>query len=256
MCLVTCPLSVVQVSYAMQRCTGYHTNRQLNQMRHRAYGIFPCTSDSMWPTSNARPTERRSSRSRGNQRHTFFTEEVKAIYFGASNGAQMFSEEATILTDSQLLGMCTLLHHLLLQSALRPVVGQEKCVHGLGTVAIRPIASGSDQPFRDPLMVGLLQPSRLVNTQVDNGRGIVYATYGVNSAPGGYHSNCSMEEESGSASSTVSFGYWNLPDAVLTSSNGVSVVVVYATRAIAPGNELLWDYSITISPPNPGTPGY
>lgn len=101
---------------------------------------------------------RSSRRSHGLWRHTMYTDEVNAIYCGITSGAIFFKHHEA--THTQMLGMCTMLHHILFQELVRPHVGP-LTNHGLGTLVSQRIDSPADRSEREVLMVGLIQPSSI-----------------------------------------------------------------------------------------------
>jgi hypothetical protein len=189
-------------------------------------------------------TARRSPRSHGGYRQTMYTSEVSAIFYGITSGAHSFENA----TEVQLLGMCTMLHHILFQTVARPHVGP-RTHHGLGTLLSEDVVSPADIADRQVLMVGLIQPTRIESTQVRSGYGEVYAPYGIN-RPNFVErfGNCEMEEEHGHRHSSISFGFWNSPDFILHSNSGVSVVVVYPAWGMLAGTELVWEYAGVVYP--------
>jgi hypothetical protein len=233
--------AVVQICYALQRSIGYRTNPDLQQVRSHASHLFPLAADNMLDDGTAEA--RRSPRWIGMGRRSLYTSEAKALFDGISgHGVNAFGADASI-SDSQMLGMCTMLHYILFQEKVRPHVGA-LTHHGLGTLASGFIDTLVDHTERVPLLVGLVQMGGLPASQVGGGRGVVYAAYGVNrpSFTEG-HPNCSLEEEHGTKDSTVSFGYWNSPDFVFRTKNQVSVAAVYNIKAISAWSELVWNYA-------------
>jgi hypothetical protein len=175
-------------------------------------------------------------------RRNLFTDEVKAIFCGITGGTRAFRHDME-LSSVQLLGMSTMLHHILFQWTVRPHVGG-LVHHGLGTLVARAVPSPRDIPSRNALMVGLMLPTHIVQTQVsDHTRGVLFAPFGINRPLGFEAPNCMIEEEYGSPDAIVSFGFWDSTDVLLRSNAGVSLVVVYPTRALAAGSELVWNYA-------------
>jgi hypothetical protein len=210
-------------------------------LRSEAWSLFLSAADSDVGVAAQGPS-RRSPRSHGLHRRTLYTDEVKAIFYGVTSETRAFRSTADV-SDVHLLGLCTLLHHLLFQETLRPHVGP-LVHHGLGTLVHHAVPSQRDLPTRHVLMVGLVLPTALVHTQVSSHCGILFAPYGINRPSIMEQSNCEMEEEYGSPNSTVSFGMWDSPNDVLLRTNaGVSIVVVYPTRALSAGTELVWNYA-------------
>jgi hypothetical protein len=230
----------VQASYALHRSIGHYSEAMLMRLRSDAWSLFPWAADSDVGVA-AQEASRRSPRSHGQHRRTLYTEEVKAIFCGVTLGTRAFRRDADV-SPVHMLGLCTLLHHILFQETVRPYVGP-LVHHGLGTLVRRAVPSPRDIPDRPVLMVGLVLPTELPNTQVGRHHGVLFAPYGINRPSIEELPNCEMEEEYGSSYSTVSFGMWDSPDVILRSNAAVSLVVVYPTTALSAGTELVWNYA-------------
>jgi hypothetical protein len=157
--IIIIPSAAVQASYALQRAIGYLTNSDLSRLRCDALFFFPFAADSDVEVEHS--DARRSPRSHGVYRQTMYTSEVSAIFSGITSGAHSFENA----TEVQLLGMCTVLHHILFQEITRPHVGP-RTHHGLGTLLSQNVVSPADHAERQVLMVGLIQPTGIPNTQV------------------------------------------------------------------------------------------
>jgi hypothetical protein len=243
----------IQACYALQRAVGHTTDKKLRDLREEAFLLFPLEADG--DVEVAHTSARRSQRSHGQHRHTLYIAELILLFSGITGVDHAFEN----VTDIQLLGMCTMIHHILFQSRVRPHVGP-KVTHGLGILSQGGAGSPAGVSGRYPLMVGLQSQTGIINTQVRNGLGVVYAPYAINrwdvAAPGS--SNCCLEEEHSSNDITISFGFWNPPDFPVRLNSGVSVIVVYATKRIPVGTELLWEYealpTVLAAPPPPPSP--
>jgi hypothetical protein len=136
LCLISSLFVAVQASYALQRAIGHYSDDQLRRLRTHAFALFLNEADSDVVTATsavvAGPARRRSPRSNGMHRRTLFTDEVKAIFCGITGGTRAFRHD-TDVSSVQMLGMCTMLHHVLFQDTLRPHVGPW-VHHGLGTL--------------------------------------------------------------------------------------------------------------------------